>query len=98
MVFIAAFIKDVLDIGFGRQSLLTATIYAGALLVILYGYAWIFATFTEVYTNAVRSRVSLLVPALLYRASFLIRRQIYERIYFSSERRIGSSPIVHVDY
>ena len=82
MVFIAAFIKDVLDIGFGLQSLVTATIYAGALLVILYGYAWIFAAFTEVYTNAVRSRVSLLVLALLYRASFLIRRQIYERIYF----------------
>jgi peptidoglycan/LPS O-acetylase OafA/YrhL len=98
MVFIAAFIKDVVDVGFGRQSIVTATIYAGALLAILYGYAWIFAAFTEVHTNAVRSRVSLLVPALLYRASFLIRRQIYERIYFSSERRIGSSPIVHVDY
>ena len=82
MVFIAAFIKDVLDVGFGRQSIVTATIYAGALLAILYGYAWIFAAFTEVHTNAVRSRVSLLVPALLYRASFLIRRQIYERIYF----------------
>ena len=64
MVFIAAFMKDVLDIGFGRQPTVAAMTYAMALLVILYGYAWIFAAFTEAHTNTVRSRLSLVVSAL----------------------------------
>jgi hypothetical protein len=82
MVFVAAFMKSVLDIGFGRQPTVAAMIYAGALLAILYGYAWIFAAFTEVHASAVRSRLSVVIPAVLYRTSFLIHRQIYDRIYY----------------
>ena len=46
---------------------------AGVLLTILYGYAWIFAAFTEAHTNVVRSRLSLVIPALLYQVNFLVR-------------------------
>ena len=35
-------------------------------------------TAPQVHTNAVRSRLSLVIPALLYRTSFLIHRQIYD--------------------
>ena len=91
MVFVAAFMKSVLDIGFGRQPTVAAMIYAGALLVILYGYAWIFAAFTEVHTNAVRSRLSVVIPAVLYRMAFLIHRQIYDHL-FLKQFRFGSSP------
>jgi peptidoglycan/LPS O-acetylase OafA/YrhL len=91
MVFVAAFMKSVLDIGFGRQPTVAAMIYAGALLVILYGYAWIVAAFTEVHTNAVRSRLSTVIPAVLYRTAFLIHRQIYDHL-FLKQFRFGSSP------
>ena len=91
MVFVAAFMKSVLDIGFGRQPTVAAMIYAGALLVILYGYAWIFAALTEVHTNAVRSRLSAVIPAVFYRTAFLIHRQIYDHL-FLKQFRFGSSP------
>jgi peptidoglycan/LPS O-acetylase OafA/YrhL len=78
MVFVAAFMKDVLDIGFDRQPTVTALTYVGALLLIIYGYAWIFAAFTETHTNAVRSRLSLLTSNLLCRANSLIGKQVLE--------------------
>jgi peptidoglycan/LPS O-acetylase OafA/YrhL len=65
MVFLAAFMKDVLDIGFARQPGVAATIYAGALLVTLYGCAWIFAALTEAHTDVIRSRLSLVILDLL---------------------------------
>jgi peptidoglycan/LPS O-acetylase OafA/YrhL len=65
MVFLAAFMKDVLDIGFARQPGVAATIYAGALLVTLYGCAWIFAALTEAHTDVIRSRLSLVISDLL---------------------------------
>jgi peptidoglycan/LPS O-acetylase OafA/YrhL len=78
MVFAAAFMKDVLDIGFDQQPTAAAMPYAVALLMLLYGYAWIFAAFTEVHTNAVRSRLTLVILNLLYRASFIVRKQVAE--------------------
>jgi peptidoglycan/LPS O-acetylase OafA/YrhL len=80
MVFLAAFMKDVLDIDFMRQPDVTTAIYAGALLAMLYGCAWIFAAFTEAHTGAVRSRLGQIIPALLYQADFFIRRNIFARI------------------
>jgi len=71
MVFLAAFMKDVLDIGFVRQPTVATMIYAGALLTILYAYAWAFASFTEAHTSAVRSRLSKWIPALLHGGEFL---------------------------
>jgi peptidoglycan/LPS O-acetylase OafA/YrhL len=76
MVFLAAFMNDVLDIGFTRQPDVATMVYAGTLLAMIYGYAWIFAEFTEAHTDTVRSRLSLLVPALFYRV-----RQVFARIY-----------------
>jgi peptidoglycan/LPS O-acetylase OafA/YrhL len=75
MVFVAAFMKDVLDIGFGRQPTVAAMTYVVALFVILYGYAWIFAAFTEAHTNTVRSRLSLVVSASHHQANFLARHR-----------------------
>jgi peptidoglycan/LPS O-acetylase OafA/YrhL len=75
MMFVAAFMKDVLDIGFGRQPTVAAITYAVALLVILYGYAWIFAAFTEAHTNTIRSRLSLVVSAFRHQANFLGRHR-----------------------
>jgi peptidoglycan/LPS O-acetylase OafA/YrhL len=69
MVFVAAMMKDVFDIGFPRQASGGALVYAAALLVAIYGYAWIFAALTEAHTNAIRSRLSLVVSALRYRAN-----------------------------
>jgi peptidoglycan/LPS O-acetylase OafA/YrhL len=66
MVFMAAFMNAVFGIGYLRQPNLTTIVYGGALLTMVYGYAWIFAGFTEAHTNAVRSRLSRAIPALLY--------------------------------
>jgi hypothetical protein len=66
VVFIAAFMNAVFGIGYLRQPNLTTIVYGGALLTMVYGYAWIFAGFTEAHTNAVRSRLSRAIPALLY--------------------------------
>ena len=79
MVFLAAFMKDVLDIGFVRQPTAATMIYASALLAILYAYAWIFAAFTEAHTNAVRSRLSQWIPALLHGGKFLRPQRADER-------------------
>ena len=73
LLFIASFMKDYLGIGFERQANIATMIYGGALLLMVYGYAWIFAAFTEAHTNAVRSRLSLVIPALAYRATVLVR-------------------------
>jgi peptidoglycan/LPS O-acetylase OafA/YrhL len=70
MVFIAVFLRQVFDIDFLQPPAIVPMIYAGGLLVILYGYAWIFATFTEAYTNAIRSRLSRAIPALVDWARF----------------------------
>jgi peptidoglycan/LPS O-acetylase OafA/YrhL len=83
MMFAAAMMKDVFDVGFSRQPSVAALVYAGALLTILYGYAWIFATFTEAHTDAVRSRLSLIVSALRYRANSLAHAKVFE----GSQRR-----------
>ena len=74
MVFAAAVLKEIFDIGFWLQPTGTAKamIYLGALLVLLYGYAWIFAAFTEAYTDAVRSRLSLVIATLRNHAKLLI--------------------------
>jgi len=66
IVFIAAFMNAVFGIGYLRQPNLTTIVYGGVLLAMVYGYAWIFAGFTEAHTNAVRSRLSRAIPALLY--------------------------------
>jgi peptidoglycan/LPS O-acetylase OafA/YrhL len=60
MVFAAAALKEIFDIGFWLRPTGTvdAMIYLGALLALLYGYSWIFAALTEAYTDAVRSRLS----------------------------------------
>jgi peptidoglycan/LPS O-acetylase OafA/YrhL len=81
MVFIAAFMKAVLDIGFLRRPNLATMIYVGALLAMLYGYAWIFAAFTEAHTNAVRSRLSLAIPRLFYWVKHLHPQKGVGRIY-----------------
>jgi peptidoglycan/LPS O-acetylase OafA/YrhL len=78
MVFVAAFMKDVLDIGFERRPTAATMTYALALLVILYGYAWMFAAFTEAHTNAIRSRLSVAISNLLYRVHFWGRKQAAE--------------------
>jgi len=52
MVFAAAVLKEIFDIGFLQPAgTVKAMIYLGTLLVLLYGYAWVFATFTEAYTD-----------------------------------------------
>ena len=81
IVFAAAFMKDVLDIGFERQPTAATIIYALALLVILYGYAWLFAALTEVHTDAVRSRLSLAISNLPYRVhlEFLLSDRSFQR-------------------
>jgi len=73
MVFVAVFMKEVLGIAFLQPPGIAAVIYAGALLALLYAYAWIFAAFTEAYTNAVRSRLSQTIPALRYPVKFLVQ-------------------------
>jgi peptidoglycan/LPS O-acetylase OafA/YrhL len=75
MVFVAAFLQDVFSIGFSPQLTVATMIYAGALLAFLYGYAWIFAAFTEAHTNTVRSRLRLVIPSLLYRTTLLLHRE-----------------------
>ena len=72
LIFFAAMMKDVFNIGFLQQPSMTAIIYAGALVAIIYGYAWIFAVFTEARTDAVRSRLSLVVSALHHRVNSLV--------------------------
>ncbi len=78
IVLIVAVLNDKFNIGFNRQPTFTAMAYVAALLVILYAYSWIFAAFTEAHTNIVRSRLSLVISNLLYRANFLIRKQVME--------------------
>jgi peptidoglycan/LPS O-acetylase OafA/YrhL len=68
MVFLAAMMKDVLHIGFLRQPSVGALAYATALLLIIYGYARVFAALTEAHTDTIRSRLSLFASALRHRA------------------------------
>jgi peptidoglycan/LPS O-acetylase OafA/YrhL len=77
MVFVAVVAKEVFDIGFVRPTG-TPMIYIGALLVLLYGYAWIFAAFTEAYTDTVRSRLSLIISNLRHHANYLVHRRVFE--------------------
>ena len=72
VVFVAAMMKDVFDIGFPRQASVGALVYATALLMAIYGYAWIFAALTEAHTDAIRSRLSLVASALRYRANSMV--------------------------
>jgi peptidoglycan/LPS O-acetylase OafA/YrhL len=95
MVFVVAFMKDVLDVGFFRQSV-GALMYAGVLLAILYGYAWIFAAFTEAHTNVVRSRLSLVIPTLLYQVNFLVRARASGSSKTSSGSTLGADRRVEV--
>jgi hypothetical protein len=54
------FLKEIFDIGFLQPAgTVKAMIYLGTLLVLVYGYAWVFATFTEAYTDTVRLRLTL---------------------------------------
>jgi peptidoglycan/LPS O-acetylase OafA/YrhL len=80
MVFVAVFLKEVFGIGFLRPPGLAAVIYAGALLAILYAYAWVFAAFTEAHTNAVRLRLSRTV-LLRYWLRSAVHGKIVERTY-----------------
>ena len=77
MVFVAVVMKEVFDIGFVRPTG-TPMIYIGALLVLLYGYACIFAAFTEAYTDTVRSRLSLIISNLRHHANYLVHRKVFE--------------------
>lgn len=81
MVFTAVFLRQVFDIDFLRPPGILPVIYAAGLLVILYGYAWIFAVFTEAHTNAIRSRLSHAVPVFLYRVKPLIHSKVFEQIH-----------------
>ena len=92
MVFVVAVMKDVLDVEFLRQPNVGALIYAASLLAILYGYAWVFAAFTEARTNVVRSRLSQVVPALLYHVSFL------DRVRLSRDGEASSGPTLAPDH
>jgi peptidoglycan/LPS O-acetylase OafA/YrhL len=81
MVFAAAVLKEIFGIGFLSQpeGTVNAMIYLGALLIILYGYAWIFAAFTESYTDAVRSRLGLVISTLRQQANFVINKKVFEQ-------------------
>jgi hypothetical protein len=80
MVFAAAALKEIFDIGFWLQPTRTvdAMIYLGALLALLYGYSWILAALTEAYTDAVRSRLSFVILALRHQANFLVHKKVFE--------------------
>jgi peptidoglycan/LPS O-acetylase OafA/YrhL len=80
LIFVAAMMKDVFNVGFLRQPSVTAIVYASALVAILYGYAWIFAVFTEARTDAVRSRLSLVVSALHHRANSFVHTKAFEGV------------------
>jgi len=67
MVFTAALLKDVFGISFARLPSVATLLYMAALLVIIYVYASTFAVITEAHTNAVRSRLGLVISALGYR-------------------------------
>jgi len=71
MVLVAAVLKDVFDIGFSRQQSAATLVYAGTLVAIIYGYAWLFAVFTEAHTNVVRSHLKLVISALLHHNNIL---------------------------
>jgi hypothetical protein len=81
MVFAAAVLKEKFDIGFLLQptGTVNAIIYLGALLMILYGYAWIFAAFTESYTDAVRSHLGLVISTLRQQVNFVINKKVFEQ-------------------
>ena len=61
MVFVAADFKDVFDISFRRSPSVATLLYGVASLVIIYGFAWIFASATEAHTHTVRSRLDLAI-------------------------------------
>ena len=61
MVFVAAVFKDVFDISFRRSPSVATLLYGVASLVIIYGFAWIFASATEAHTHTVRSRLDLAI-------------------------------------
>jgi peptidoglycan/LPS O-acetylase OafA/YrhL len=81
MVFTAVFLRQVFDIDFLRPPGILPVIYAAGLLVILYGYAWIFAVITEAHTNAIRSRLSHAVSVFLYWVKPLIPSKVFEQIH-----------------
>jgi peptidoglycan/LPS O-acetylase OafA/YrhL len=85
MVFIAALLKEAFNIGFLREPSVTTMIYLGTLLLLIYGYAWIFAAFTEAHTDSVRSRLSHMVSASRQQANLLGRHMVFDR----GQRRIG---------
>jgi peptidoglycan/LPS O-acetylase OafA/YrhL len=64
MVFAAALLKEVFGTSFLRPPGVTGLIYGGALLMVLYVYAWFFAVLTEAHTSTVRARLSVAIPAL----------------------------------
>jgi peptidoglycan/LPS O-acetylase OafA/YrhL len=79
MVFAAAVLKEIFDIGFLQPAgTVKAMIYLGTLLVLLYGYAWVFATFTEAYTDTVRLRLDLVISTLRHQANFLVHKKVFE--------------------
>jgi peptidoglycan/LPS O-acetylase OafA/YrhL len=92
MVFMAAVLKEVFDIGFGQQSTGTSIVYLGTLLVIIYGYAWIFAVFTEAYTDAARSRLSLVISTLRHHANFVVHMKVFEQANAVASRANDSVP------
>jgi hypothetical protein len=85
MVFIAAVLKEAFNIGFLRERSVTTIIYLGILLLLLYGYAWIFAAFTEAQTDRIRSRLSHAVSACRQQANFFGRHTVFDR----GQRRTG---------
>jgi len=80
MVFAAALLKEVFGIRFLRPPGVTGLIYAGALLMVLYVYAWVFAVLTEAHTSTVRARLSVTIPALREWARSLAHGR-FERTY-----------------
>jgi peptidoglycan/LPS O-acetylase OafA/YrhL len=78
MIFVAAIMKDVFNVEFLRLPSVSAIIYAGALLTILYVYAWIFSVFTEAHTDAVRLGLSRLISALRGLVNSLVHTKVVQ--------------------
>src|SRR5262249_47994123 len=78
MIFVTAMMKDVFNVEFLRLPSVSAIMYAGALLTILYVYAWIFSVFTEAHTDAVRLGVSRLISALRGLVNSLVHTKVVQ--------------------
>jgi hypothetical protein len=87
MIFVVAMMKDVFNVEFLRLPSVSAIMYAGALLTILYVYAWIFSVFTEAHTDAVRLGLSRLISALRGLVNSLVHTKVVQAANAAAARR-----------